>query len=828
MKRRGIAILLSVGIVFSGMPGNVFAAEEIDISAEDMEDEGVDIEEIQDSALEENSEIENIEFTDANRAEDFTDDITDSEIAVEDSLSSADAVASGKVIKKGKCGDNLTCTIVENASNRYTLIIDGNGNMYDYLTDYNTSQRPWHQYRQKINTVIMKEGVSSIGNSAFSNLSNLKNIKIEGSLINIGMCAFEYCRSLKSIDLSNMAYDYYIGSYTFYGCSSLTSITLSDKMTGISNNAFEDCRSLKSITIPEGVKSIGECAFSGCSSLTGITIPNSVTELEYGVFEKCSSLKTIKLSNNITKIEGATFSGCRKLTNITIPKGVTSIGRNAFLDCQNLKSATIPDSVTKIDDNVFYACSSLKNIKIPNSVKSIGEDVFDGCSSLTNITIPEGIKEIKYFTFAGCSGLKSVKIPNSVKRIGEYAFGDCSGLSSITIPGSVTEIDDQAFQDCKRLKSIEIPKGVKRVGGGAFSRCESLENVKISNSVTELGNSTMGGTFEGCSSLRSIIIPKNVTKIGHGIFYGSGLKTINYTGSESQWKKLKLTPSRDLNNAKVKYNYVPDHTHKYKTSSTKAATCEKIGKKIEKCTICGKTRVQKIPATGHKSVKDKAVAATCEKNGKTEGNHCSVCKKVLKVQQVIKAKGHKWSKWNVIQAATVTSKGKQQRACANCGKKESKEIPKLAPSGIPQKLTIELGKTSVLKPNASWKNVKYSTSAAKVVTVDKNGKIKAIGVGTAKITVQSESKKAICIVTVPGTTAIQGIPSSVTIKKGKDYILKPKLSYVGKSDVVAYTSSDNRIATVSSGGKVTGKKKGKVTIKVKSGKVTKNCKITVE
>ena len=106
------------------------------------------------------SEIENIEFTDANRAEDFTDDITDSEIAVEDSVSSADAVASGKVIKKGKCGDNLTCTIVENASNRYTLIIDGNGNMYDYLMDYNTSQRPWHQYRQKINTVIMKEGVS--------------------------------------------------------------------------------------------------------------------------------------------------------------------------------------------------------------------------------------------------------------------------------------------------------------------------------------------------------------------------------------------------------------------------------------------------------------------------------------------------------------------------------------------------------------------------------------------------------------------------------------------------------------------------------------------
>ena len=149
-------------------------------------------------------------------------------------------------------------------------------------------------------------------------------------------------------------------------------------------------------------------------------------------------------------------------------------------------------------------------------------------------------------------------------------------------------------------------------------------------------------------------------------------------------------------------------------------------------------------------------------------------------------------------------------------------------SPIPSSLTLKKGKTSTLKPASSWKNVKYSTSNKKIVTVDKKGKIKAVAAGTAKITVKSGSKKAVCTITVPGTTSIKNIKSSVNVKKGKSTTLKPKLSYAGSPDTITYKSSNKKIATVSKYGKITGKKKGTATITIKSGKIIKKCKVKVK
>lgn len=142
--------------------------------------------------------------------------------------------------------------------------------------------------------------------------------------------------------------------------------------------------------------------------------------------------------------------------------------------------------------------------------------------------------------------------------------------------------------------------------------------------------------------------------------------------------------------------------------------------------------------------------------------------------------------------------------------------------------SVNKGKTISVKPVSSWKNVKYSTSNKKVATVDKKGKVKAVAAGIAKITVKSGSESIVYTITVPGTTAIKGIKSSVSIKKGKSYTLKPKLSYTEKADKVTYKSSNKKIATVSKKGVIKGKKKGTATITIKSGKITKKCKVKVK
>ena len=84
-----------------------------------------------------------------------------------------------------------------------------------------------------------------------------------------------------------------IGESAFYNCSSLTSVTIPSSVTSIGQSAFQGCTSLTSITIPEGVTSIGYQAFRECTSLTSITIPESVTSISNHVFAYCTGFKTI-------------------------------------------------------------------------------------------------------------------------------------------------------------------------------------------------------------------------------------------------------------------------------------------------------------------------------------------------------------------------------------------------------------------------------------------------------------------------------------------------------------------------------------------------------
>ena len=77
-------------------------------------------------------------------------------------------------------------------------------------------------------------------------------------------------------------------------------------------------------------------------------------------------------------------------------------------------------------------------------------------------------------------------------------------------------------------------------------------------------------------------------------------------------------------------------THNKDTVEIVAAKCTEDGKKIYKCSKCGKVmKTEKIDATGHIPVTDPAVAPTETTDGLTEGSHCGVCGAVLQAQEVI-------------------------------------------------------------------------------------------------------------------------------------------------------------------------------------------------
>ena len=222
----------------------------------------------------------------------------------------------------GSCGTNVNWTFADGI-----LTITGNGAMSDPYS------WPWDEYKSEIKTVIIEDGVTTIGNAAFMHCWNLTNVEIPNSVKSIGESAF-------------------------YGCIGLTSIDLPSSVKRIGTAAFYSCYGLKSIEIPNSVTEISALAFCFCTSLTSLTIPNSVAYIYDEAFAYCTGLTgDLVIPNSVAYIGCRAFGDCTGLTGLTIPNSITYICSEAFYNCTGLASITslIPaENLNEIDPSVFY------------------------------------------------------------------------------------------------------------------------------------------------------------------------------------------------------------------------------------------------------------------------------------------------------------------------------------------------------------------------------------------------------------------------------------------------------------------------------------------
>jgi len=192
--------------------------------------------------------------------------------------------AEAATVASGTCGANLTWVLDDQG----TLTISGTGNMTGYGSSLLGTPAPWKEYSSKIKEVIVKAGVTSIGN------------------------------------------------YAFYFCGSVQKITLPNTITKIGENSFSHCTSLSTIEIPNGVKTIPIYAFNGCNSLEYINIPSTVQSFGQGAFNGCSSLEYFIIPDGVREISSEMFWRCSALEYVQIPASVTKIKTFAFHDCGNL------------------------------------------------------------------------------------------------------------------------------------------------------------------------------------------------------------------------------------------------------------------------------------------------------------------------------------------------------------------------------------------------------------------------------------------------------------------------------------------------------------
>ena len=248
------------------------------------------------------------------------------------------------VIASGECGaagDNLTWSLASNGQ----LTVSGTGEMQDF----EDTPAPWSGYASSISSLVIQNGVETIGVSAFAGLGQLQNAVIPDSITVIGREAFASCGSLLGIAFPESQLR--IEAQAFQSCNALTSVTLPAGLQRVEPDAFESCRNLTSITIDEG-----NAAYN---SVNGVLYVSGGMQL---------------------MICPAGFSG-----SFTVPAGTRMIATKAFYDCDGITEVTLPEGMWNIGSYAFASCGSLSSISLSPLSMGINAYAFDGCTALTDI-----------------------------------------------------------------------------------------------------------------------------------------------------------------------------------------------------------------------------------------------------------------------------------------------------------------------------------------------------------------------------------------------------------------------------------------------------------
>lgn len=336
-------------------------------------------------------------------------------------------------------------------------------------------------------------------------------------------------------------------------------------------NGIDKPIAITSVTIAESITSIGEQAFSNCTGLQSIRIPNTVTYIGQGAFQNCTGLVGIAFGDHMTAISNNMFDGCESLRSVTIPDNVKSIGEEAFRSCENLVNIEMGKGVLDIGYRAFYGCTSLKKVEVGESVTKLGEAVFESCTSLESIVIPNSVRFMGIRLLADCqSSLKTISVP----YVGAFRYGDVpdflkpsedpdaeenqntesqpgSGNSSDAIDindprtyghfgyffGATSNYDTADFTKNSLSNLTVIITDSAPITNGCFNMAWGVTTIIIKEGMTEIMRQGLAFMFE----IETLVLPKSMKTIDEEAFYSSStLKTVYYTGTQSDWKNIKI------------------------------------------------------------------------------------------------------------------------------------------------------------------------------------------------------------------------------------------------------------------------------------------------
>ena len=481
------------------------------------------------------------------------------------------AADAAETVASGSCGDSVTWTLDEDG----VLTLSGTGATNDYTIEEG-GRSPFYDHADAIQTLVVADGITGIGQLLFAECTALSSVSIPDSVTFIGAGAFYYCSALTSFDVPDEVTA--LGEMIFYNCYSLVQIDLSAALTSIGSYAFYDCNALVSVNIPSGVTSIGEQAFGQCDGLVSVTLPDTLTVVGASAFAWCSALTGIELPESVgTVCEGA-FADCPAMEKVIVrnaecviegdaensafPAQAVIYGRidstaHVFAEtygrdfeaiigsdeCGKNATWSLVDGVLTISGtgkmydysnpaNSALAAApwhdladSVHTVIIEDGITHIGAWAFDACDIDNGVTISDSVTSIGDCAFRATS-LQSVTIPAGVTSIGDGVFGynyvireiivDERNENYIVENGTLYDIEKTTLLCCanRNVESFVVPSTVKKIGTLAFCNCKYMSKITVPEGVQTIGNAA----FWDCDAITSIHIPSTVTYVADSAF----------------------------------------------------------------------------------------------------------------------------------------------------------------------------------------------------------------------------------------------------------------------------------------------------------------------
>ncbi len=419
-----------------------------------------------------------------------------------------------------------------------TLTITGSGSMDNFTS---ASPAPWTEHASSITSLILSEGVSTVGNYAFSSMKQLSSVSLPSTLTSINGNAFAGCSALEQLAFPETLENIYASAFTNCG---LTSLYIPEKLENIGSNAFFGCSKMISIDVNENnaiYSSENGVLFNkdktvlvfypAAKSDTEYTLPSSVNTVATNAFYS-NALESITLPEGLMTLEIGSFRASSRLTSITLPSTIESIASLSFAYSPLLAEAKFfSKPPVSMQDNAFTGTASGFMIKYFTSehgwveyATTLDKHPIDtaisgttalgiswridsaGILTLTGIgatdsyspdtpapwslskeyfdtvIISEGITEVGAHLFADCNNLRSVSLPTTLEKISDHAFDSC-GLTSVTLPGGLSYIGAFAFADTE-ISSIELPTSIDTLTPGAFASCIYLSSISVADENT--------------------------------------------------------------------------------------------------------------------------------------------------------------------------------------------------------------------------------------------------------------------------------------------------------------------------------------------------------